>query len=67
MMCTLLARLPVLCAGSTEGQGSGEWVGVGLRLATNDAAGVRPAGAELLAYCADALCGEAAVEFQAQF
>ena len=67
LAATLLARLPVLCAGSTEGQGSGEWVGVGLRLATNDAAAVRPAGAELLAYCADALCGEAAVEFQAQF
>ena len=67
LAATLLARLPVLCAGSTNGQEYGEWVGVGLRLATNDAAAVRPAGAELLACCAEALHGEAAVEYQAQF
>ena len=67
LAATLLARLPKLLAGPSTRKSASEWVGVGLRLVTNDAAAVRPAGAELLAWCAGALSGDTAVEFQAQF
>ena len=67
LAATLLARLPKLLAGPSAKKSASDWVGVGLRLVTNDAAAVRPAGAELLAWCAGALSGDTAVEFQAQF
>ena len=67
LAATLLARLPKLLAAPSAKKSASEWVGVGLRLVTNDAAAVRPAGAELLAWCAGALSSDTAVEFQAQF